>query len=308
MLGAASSFPASPNTADTCFRSDLGAWFRYDGTAWQQMGLATFTTAARPAAPPTGFRYFDTTANAVYRWTGSAYVSDPLAVPADIATATAGVVPLTVENTNVTPTADLQDWKANGVIVTSLNARGVLTATGIRGGTTFPASPASGDVYFRSDLGGWWRYNGTAWVQMGARVKIMEYNASTDLMSATAIAASTWTDICANQSFTVDDALAPVEIILNLGLLYSSATAANEAACALLIDGTTRYQISANVVGAVGTFAGLAGGSVNIGTLTAAAHTVKVQINSISASTGYLRASSDPTWEFLRLQVFENHP
>jgi hypothetical protein len=88
MLGAATAFPASPNTSDTCFRSDLGAWFRYDGAAWQQMGAATFTTAARPAAPPTGYRYFDMTANAVYRWTGSAYVIDPLPQPAWIAAPT----------------------------------------------------------------------------------------------------------------------------------------------------------------------------------------------------------------------------
>jgi hypothetical protein len=73
MLGAASSFPASPNTSDTCFRSDLGAWFRYDGAAWQQMGLAFFTTATRPAAPPTNYRYADLTDGAIYRYNGSTY-------------------------------------------------------------------------------------------------------------------------------------------------------------------------------------------------------------------------------------------
>jgi hypothetical protein len=81
MLGAATSFPASPNTSDTCFRSDLGAWFRYDGTAWQQMGTADFTTANRPAAPPTDYRYYDLTTKAVYRWDGSAY-TDNMGLPA----------------------------------------------------------------------------------------------------------------------------------------------------------------------------------------------------------------------------------
>jgi hypothetical protein len=81
MLGAATAFPASPNTSDTCFRSDLGAWFRYDGAAWQQMGTATFTTANRPAAPPTDYRYYDLTTKAVYRWMGSAY-TDNMGLPA----------------------------------------------------------------------------------------------------------------------------------------------------------------------------------------------------------------------------------
>jgi hypothetical protein len=73
MLGAATAFPASPASGDTCFRSDLGAWFRYDGAAWQQMGLAFFTTATRPAAPPTNYRYADLTDGAIYRYNGTTY-------------------------------------------------------------------------------------------------------------------------------------------------------------------------------------------------------------------------------------------
>jgi hypothetical protein len=76
MLGAATAFPPFPNTDDTCFRSNLGAWFRWDGTAWRQMGRAFFATASRPAAPPTDYRYVDLTDGFAYRWNGSAYVAD----------------------------------------------------------------------------------------------------------------------------------------------------------------------------------------------------------------------------------------
>jgi hypothetical protein len=126
MLGAASAFPASPNTADTCFRSDLGAWFRYDGTAWQQMGLATFTTAARPAAPPTDYRYRDLTDRFTYRWTGSAYVKQGTALnllnyiaTADIFNASAAVV---TTQTDVLANQSFTVQDANSRILVSVSS------------------------------------------------------------------------------------------------------------------------------------------------------------------------------------------
>jgi hypothetical protein len=73
-------FPAAPQTNETCYRRDLGAWFRWDATAWRQMGDAYFTNATRPAAPPNGFRYRDLTDNFTYRYTGSTYVKQSTAV------------------------------------------------------------------------------------------------------------------------------------------------------------------------------------------------------------------------------------
>jgi hypothetical protein len=122
MLGAATAFPAGPYTNDTCFRSDLGCWWRYDGAAWQQMGEAFFTTANRPAAPPTGFRYFDTTANAVYYYNGAAYTGLSLIVGASAAAQA-------IANNGTIPSANI----GHARIAPAANVTGIILPVGVTG-------------------------------------------------------------------------------------------------------------------------------------------------------------------------------
>ena len=218
MLGRQTSFPASPATNDTCFRSDLGTWFRYDGAAWQQMGFASFSTSLRPASPPTNYRYIDTTDGHIYRWTGSAYAAC---------------------------------------------------------------------------LG---------------RVRILDYTTGLDLFSGLALTATTYVDCSLANSFTVTDASANIEVTVDLAAIITSTTASNEFTLFVLIDGTTRYALATSIVATANSYVGIAGGTIDIGTLSVGAHTAKTQLYAVSAATGYCRTSSLAPYEHFRMQVHENHP
>jgi hypothetical protein len=43
-----------------------------------------------------------------------------------------------------------------------------LTLVNITNGTSFPASPTAGDLFFRTDLSIMYVYSGTEWISMGA--------------------------------------------------------------------------------------------------------------------------------------------
>ena len=47
-------------------------------------------------------------------------------------------------------------------------AKKILTPINIVQGSSFPSSSSAGDLFFRSDLGSMYTYDGTAWVSMTA--------------------------------------------------------------------------------------------------------------------------------------------
>jgi len=137
----------------------------------------------------------------------------------------------------------------------------------------------------------------------------LDYAAATDIASALAVSANTWTDIGTNQSFTVDDGASIVEIDAG-GMIYLTGMATGGASGArLVIDsaGTPTYkQIAGSPTSANLASSPLAGAStVTVTGLTAGAHTVKVQIMSAIAATAYCRASSQAGYESLAIRVIE---
>ena len=64
-----------------------------------------------------------------------------------------------------------------------------LVPTDQLGGAAFPASPTTGDVYFRTDLGEWYYYDGTRWLGPQMHMDLTTFSASTGLIVNDALAA-----------------------------------------------------------------------------------------------------------------------
>jgi hypothetical protein len=152
-------------------------------------------------------------------------------------------------------------------------------------------------------------YNGSVWVNAAPSKLQLNYNAATDLLSSTSLSAATWTDVGSNQSFTVDDANSTVEITIGGALLVGNVNIAN-VGIRLVIDsaGTPvtkviggQYVDSASTI--VNQFAGCS--PAKFTGLSAASHTVKVQVNSDAANTAWCRPSTKPDSEALLIQVWE---
>jgi hypothetical protein len=199
-----------------------------------------------------------------------------------------------------------------GYVVTAGNyntevlQQGAWTQLMLGAATSFPASPASGDTCFRSDLGAWFRYDGTAWQQMGARLKIVDNAYAVDQYSASPYAGSTQTNLGTSVSFTVLDLKSNIEVIIALAAVATITGGGGQIATSILIDGTTRYTIGQTYVPTAGTIVALFGGIVNIGSLSAGTHTVQVQFIGTAAGSVWLLASTAPTYYQLRTQVMEN--
>lgn len=138
----------------------------------------------------------------------------------------------------------------------------------------------------------------------------LDYVAATDLLSATAIAATTWTDILANQTFRVDSATSVIRInVLGCMTIGNSGTANTNHAVRAVID-SAGTPINKPLGGAVqGATTGycnpILGGPLELSGLTIGNHTIKLQVYSAVAATANLRASAAPNVEFLNIQVVE---
>jgi hypothetical protein len=127
-----------------------------------------------------------------------------------------------------------------------------------------------------------------------------------------AVAANTWTDISANQTFRVDNAGSIVEIsCMGTGLLGATGVLAAEFSSRLVID-SAGTPINKKIGGEQqestgGAFQNPISGAqpVKISGLAVGNHTVKLQFRSTAAATAYLRASSTPETEHLNIQVTE---
>lgn len=140
----------------------------------------------------------------------------------------------------------------------------------------------------------------------------LDYTAASDLLTAAAFGANTWVDVVANQTFRVDNATSVVEIAVRGSMLLGSSGIANvEVGSRINVDsgGTPILRMLGGdgmetTGGYARPFAG--GGSVFLTGLAIGNHTVKVQALALNASTGYLRASTQPNVEHLAIQVVEH--
>lgn len=140
----------------------------------------------------------------------------------------------------------------------------------------------------------------------------LAYTAAADLMSATAIAATTYVQVVPNQNFTVNSATAFLLILVRLGLyLDTTGAGGNVAAFArALIDsgGTPQGKGLAPTGGPINTLVGVGGGAFVAPALVAGTHTIKIEVYSTRAVAGYCRASSVGNQEFAAIDILEVQP
>lgn len=136
---------------------------------------------------------------------------------------------------------------------------------------------------------------------------LLDFTETTNL-SVTGMSAATWTDVKANQNFTVVSATSLIEIAIR-GFAIPNVAASNEIASRVVIDSAGTpinealggFFYSTNVGNY---FAG--SGSIFISGLTAAVHTIKIQAYSVTASNQFLCRTSSTPPEFLRMQIIEH--
>jgi len=178
---------------------------------------------------------------------------------------------------------------------------GLVPTASLGGGTANSGTFLRGDQTWATPAGG-----------SGGYTKVLlNYIAAADMISS--ITSNTWTDLVSNQSFTVDDATATILVAVGGGAYGVNSGAAGEIASRINVDsgGTPITRMlggdfsAAN--GSTAQFANfLAGaGVISLGSLSAATHTVKVQIYAEQTGTVRCRPSSFPNMESLAILVLE---
>lgn len=143
----------------------------------------------------------------------------------------------------------------------------------------------------------------------GVPVLLLDYASSTDLHSGTAIPNATWLNVGPSHSFTPASAISLVEIAVGGMAIAVPASGTVEYGIRLAIDlaGTPIYKVVGGTRGSIGDniLSGLP--PVKLSGLSAAAHTVQVQVFADTANGGslYLRSSTIAYGEVLRVQVTE---
>lgn len=139
----------------------------------------------------------------------------------------------------------------------------------------------------------------------------LDYTLGSDI-NGTAITLNTWTDVIANQNFAVTSATSVIEISVRGSGFFNSATAGDAISTRVVIDsgGTpinepigSGQAVQANS-GRPNIFSGAS--PVFKSGLSVATHTVKVQVRVGRNLNLFIRASSNPDEEWLRVQVAEH--
>lgn len=139
----------------------------------------------------------------------------------------------------------------------------------------------------------------------------LAYVETADLAAPTALAANTWTDIVATQSFTVNSTAAVLHVqCIFGGLLLIAGGVQTSGAVRLVFDsaGTPINVPLSACWGPVGGRIGYSGGATWMTALAAGTHTVKVQVIATQAENFYCRPSTVPATEFARVTVIETSP
>jgi hypothetical protein len=127
------------------------------------------------------------------------------------------------------------------------------------------------------------------------------YTATTDVQNNGTVTAATWTNTITDQTFTVVDATSAIEFRLE-GVI--NANVASYLTSQIYIDSTTSRWVGGGYGQSF--LQGASSTRLAPGALGAGSHTVRVRVYSINANGQYLRASSQPNSEGLRIDVIEH--
>jgi len=154
-----------------------------------------------------------------------------------------------------------------------------------------------------------WQNVGGPTSTMSVRLNYGNSSTPSDV-SAGAITANTWLDLCSNQSFSITDSSSIVELALESMMQIKHNTGGDKTYEArLLVDGSLDYHFGGDVRQDTSQYHGFEpSGSVKLTGLSAGTHTVKAQIKLSSAGDYYLRPSASGGFEYLRIQVTEYAP
>jgi hypothetical protein len=141
---------------------------------------------------------------------------------------------------------------------------------------------------------------------------LLDYVSTTDIENGTAIGNGVWLNVGPSHTFTPTNASSLIEIAVG-GMVFALPVAGTvEYGVRLAIDlaGTPIYKNISGTRNAIGDNILAGAEPVKIPGLTAAAHTVQVQVRAESTNAGslYCRSSTVPNEEVLRVQVTEFAP
>lgn len=195
---------------------------------------------------------------------------------------------------------------------------------GVGVAASIPAQPIpAGARYIATDGTPNEKYSdGAAWQAMpggggggaGGFTSLLDYIASTDLATAAAVVANTWTDLGTNQTFTVTAAASRLSIAVRGNAWGAGVSAGTILGWRVVIDsaGTPQnifmggnYQVTSSYANYLA-----GGGTLYLAGLSAAAHTIKVQVsqNGGGSSTSgivYCRPASSAMFEGLAIRIVE---
>ncbi len=198
--------------------------------------------------------------------------------------------------------------KSAGTYSVVANINGPTGATGATGATGqgVPTGGTTGQVLAKIDAT---NYN-TQWVAPGGSghpIIQLNYDETTDIATGLAIGNGSWSDLNANQNFTVSAAGAAAVMVINVNgcALCGFGTAAEIAARLIIDSGGT--PITRKIGGITTNIdSPIAGCSFAVTGLAAGTHTVKIQLYASAAGNlAYCRCSSQANNEFLSIQVLE---
>lgn len=139
---------------------------------------------------------------------------------------------------------------------------------------------------------------------------LLNYVESTDVDSTISIPATTWTDVNANQSFTVATTTDIIQICIQHGMQFLAGSGTPRVAMRAVLNsaGTpinVKYSSSDASTGVQ--IASPSGGSFYLAAsaLPAGASTIKLQIFSTTAGTLDIKTATFPDTEFIQIQVIE---
>lgn len=138
----------------------------------------------------------------------------------------------------------------------------------------------------------------------------LDYKTTADWYGGTAVATHpSWTDVAAEQMFTIESASSLVEIHVGGGMIAGSSTLSQTTYSRILVDGVA-YPLGCNQGNAAGHIGNPLAGAIPL-VLTGfspGAHTLKLQVSGNSAGTNmYLRSATYPS-EAIQMRVVEHVP
>jgi hypothetical protein len=137
-------------------------------------------------------------------------------------------------------------------------------------------------------------------------VSRLTYAASTDLLSAAALAANTWVDVGTAQAFTASSSAAVFLVSVQAAVMVVTTTTTG-GALRLLNDLGGAVLLGGGSCAGAGRFT-VSGGAFHSSGFAAGSHTWKLQVLANVASTAYCRCNTEPNTEYVGIRILELNP